>query len=123
MGRTSKSNLEKAHAVRIEKDLRMDRAVKAYLEECKKPDSNAKLSLRKIAAMYRVCKSTLYFRVQGREGITESRKKQLRVYPAAEEKIEEYLTKMANRGFPLTRRMLLEKARETLKRTTGKVRI
>jgi len=123
MGRITKTNLEKAHAVRIDKDLRMDCAVKAYLEERKKPNSTARLSLKKIAALNGVSKTTLYSRIQGREGITESRKKHLRIYPAAEEKIKEYLVNMANRGFPLTCRMLLEKATETLKRTTGKVRI
>jgi hypothetical protein len=121
MVRIPKSNLQKQRSIRLEKDVQVERAVKAYLDECKKTNPREQRSLQAISAMYGIRKQTLYYRTKGRLSLTESRKNQFRIPIAAEDKIEEYVINVANRGLGVTHWLLQEIAQKIVKQMTGKV--
>lgn len=90
----------------------------AYWEEQKKPKDGRK-PLTHIARDHGIAASVLHALVNGRPTIGESNAEKQLLTPAEEAAIETYLIGMAKRGFPLTPRMVIEKAVRVLEAKTG----
>lgn len=117
MPKKSKVSVEKQKK-NADKEARKVAARKAVLDQEDKPD-NEKKSIRQIAREYGIDHSVLSRLVHGQPTMAEFNVEKQLLTRAEELTIVEFLVGMGKRGFPLTHRMIYEKAARVLEIKSG----